>query len=95
MRLLFVYVANESTLTKRTQYSNATVAKSRIDVYCNIFSSRLSTGKQNRRYFRMYKTVDKRNVLLKQKQKSILVIKIRLKICFLEEAGYGPACACE
>jgi len=36
MRLLFVYVANECTLTKRTQYSNATVAKSRIDVYCNI-----------------------------------------------------------
>ena len=33
MRLLFVYVANESTLTKRTQYSDPTVAKSRIDVY--------------------------------------------------------------
>ena len=43
----------------------------------------------------MWKTVDKRNVLLKQNQKNIFVIKIRLKNGLLEEAGYKPASVCE
>ena len=75
--------------------TNAILWRDRREVTNRCLLKYLGTGKQNRGYFRMCKTVDKRNVLLKQNQKNIFVIKIRLKNCFLEEAGDKPACVCE